>query len=213
MKNLILNLFFIALTINLVNAQSGWSKRDVVHQKNDINIGLGLNIVADSGLGFEELFNASDNWNFGNPFALSVEYYFNNKISIATVFSLNKYKEGKNIDSGIILKDNEATYFASDVIAKYSFRELLKLNRLEPYVFLGLGYTNIGEHKVIYEETQIELSKPAVSTMTTNIGLGLNYWFSERFAFYVNAQGKFGLSSEATNQIQYSFGGTYTLNN
>ena len=207
MKTLSTTILFCLLGINLVSAQS-WSDRSSVQYDNDWIIGLGINAVYDSGSGAGDIFNVSDNWNFGIPFYLTVENHINNKFSIGAALTLNKIKEGKIIDGETILEGgNEAGYAAFDMALKYSFRELLDLKSLEPYAFGGLGVTYIGDYQT---EENPEIRK-GNSRMTLNTGLGCNYWLSKDWGINLNLTGKFGIGSDVTNQIQTNIGLLYRI--
>lgn len=205
MKKLSATILFSILCIQFLSAQQ-WDERTNSHDSNDWSIGIGVNGVNDSGESFKEIFNVSDYWNFGTPIYVNAEYYINNKFSIGATVSFNKYKEGKVVDHDIILKDHEASYIAFDLAGKFSFRELLKSKAIEPFVFIGAGYTNIGDH-----ESVIEGVIPAEGRMTLNAGLGCNYWFSPNWGLGVNALGKYGLGEGVTNQSQVSLGILYAI--
>ncbi len=198
--SILLSLFFI----QLLSAQE-WNDRPISHFKNDWSIGFGFNAVNDAGSGFSEFFNVSDDWNFGNPIYVSAEYFLNNKFSVGATLSFNKYKEGKKIDSGIVLKGHEASYVAFDLAGKYSFRELLKSNAFEPYVLVGTGYTYIGDFI-----TDRRVS-PARGRGTFNTGIGCNYWFSPNWGLNAGLTGKIGIGGYVTNQFQSSIGVVYSI--
>jgi outer membrane protein W len=202
MKHQIITILIAILCVNLANSQS--TSRYYDHD-NNWGFGIGLNIVDDSGTGFSELFNISDNWNFGTPAVLSATYYLNNKFSLSSSFSFNKYKEGKVIDGGSVLSGSEARYFAVDFSVNYSFRDLFNTNAFAPYVFVGAGYTKISEYETNISSGII----PDQGRMTANIGLGVNYWLSENWGLNMNVADKFGLADDATNQFQYGFGINY----
>lgn len=212
MKTQIITILIAVLCINFANAQSNglanakFDSRDYNHA-NSWSFGLGVNVVHDNGSGAKDLFNISDNWNFGNPFVLDMAYYVNNKFSLSSSFSFNKYNADKIIDGGKVISDFEASYFAIDFAGKYSFRELIKTNAFDPYVFLGAGYTKIGDYKTDISDGIIS----AEGRMTANTGFGVNYWLSKNWGLNANVTGKFGLGDTVTNQIQYGFGFNYLI--
>ncbi len=208
MKKLTYTLLFCLLGAHLVSAQE-WNHRHSRQYDNDWSLGFGINGVSDSGLGISELFNDIDYWNFGNPIYINAENYINNQFSVGFNLSFNKYKSKKRIDLQWILENNEASYVAFDFAIKYSFRDLLNSKKFEPYVFIGAGYTHIGEYKV-YNTDQAILAK---GRMTFNTGLGANYWFNSDWGINLNIAGKFGIGSTVTNQLQPSIGVLYHLNN
>tara|TARA_R110000787_G_scaffold59922_4_gene135828 strand:- start:2687 stop:3325 length:639 start_codon:yes stop_codon:yes gene_type:complete len=211
MKKVATTILLSLLCIHFLSAQA-WSDRTSSQYDKDWSIGFGINGVNDSGTGVEDLFNVSDNWNFGIPFYVSAENYINNQFSVGATLSFNYIREGKVIDGETILKGgNEAGYAALDIAVKYSFRDLLKLKSFEPYISAGLGVTYIGDYQT-EENNQITLAK---SRMTINSGLGCNYWFSSTWGINLNLAGKFGLGSKdstVSNQLQSNIGVLYHLN-
>lgn len=207
MKKVATSILLSLLFINLLSAQD-WSDRSNSQHENEWSIGFGVNAVYDSGTSAEDIFNVSDNWNFGTPFYISAENYINNQFSIGATLSFNFIKEGKVLDGETILKGgNEAGYVAFDLAVKYSFRDLLKLKTFEPYVFVGLGFTHIGDYQT-EENNQLIKGK---GRMTLNTGLGANYWFSSTWGINLNLAGKFGVGSNVTNQIQSNIGLLYWI--
>ncbi len=206
MRKLTTTILFSLVCIHFLSAQE-WSERANDHYENDWSFGVGMNAVDDSGFMTKELFNIKENWNLGIPIYISAEYYRNNKFSFAANLSFNKYNEGKTVDHATVLKDHEASYIAFDLAAKYSFRDLLKTHAFDPYVFLGPGFTNIGEHKT----DATNLLVPSKGRMTFNVGVGFNYWLSKNWGLNMNALGKYALVSDATNHKQYSLGVLYFI--
>ena len=197
MKKFTTSLLFSLLCFQLLSAQN-WDDR--THNQSDWVLGIGINGVYDAKS--NDFFSINEKWNLGNPIYVSAEYFLNNKFSVASILSFNKYKEGKIIDKQTILKNHEASYVAFDLAGKYSFRDLLNSNAFEPYVLLGAGYTHIAEYKTEGNDQII----PAKGRMTLNAGIGLNYWLSEDWGLNINGIGKFGLRNGVTNQLQASLG-------
>lgn len=204
MKKCITSLLLIILSISFATAQSEWSRHHIkAHFKKDMSIGMGFNIVDDSGTRFGALLSIKENWNFGRiPLAVNFEYYVSSSFSLLTKLSINKYKKGKDINDGIVLKDNEANFFAADFVGKYSFLEILNVDRLEPYLSLGIGYTRIGAYKIEGSPSE----RAALEKVDLNAGFGISYWLSNRWAINVDLMGKWG---GAEDYKQYSFGMIY----
>jgi hypothetical protein len=200
MKKLTTSILFCLISIHLLSAQK-WNSRQYYHDDNTLSFGVGLNVIYDAG-GVKGLSNINEALNFGNPIYLSAEYYRNNKFSFISTVSFNKYKDGKIIDGVTILKNHEASYIAIDLAGKHSFRELLDSHAFEPYMFLGVGFTHIGDYKS-KENDQIIKAK---GKMTFNTGFGINYWLSMYWAININAVGKFDLGGGVSNQAQSSLG-------
>jgi len=169
----------------------------------------------------------------GQPLALNAEYYLNNKFSFNAMFTMNKFKEGKNIDDlAHIIKGHEANYFAFDLATKLYLRDWLKTYKFDPYVFAGFGYTSIGAYKAkpidyITPRDYVELDEdgnfvvPSIGRLTVNAGLGFNVWFSQTWGLNFNLAGKWGMGNGdydagsplgTSNQTQTSLGVIYFLN-
>lgn len=204
MKNEITTILITILFVNLVNSQS--NSIDVSHE-NVWSFGIGVNGVDDSGRDFREVFNISGAWNFETPLLLNAEYYLDNKFSISSALSFNKYKADKLVDGAILESGLDPSYFAIDFSGKYSFRDLLNTNAFEPYCFLGAGYTKIGEYRTNISNGIIQ----AKGRMTANLGFGANYWMSENWGLNTSFASKFGLGGGVTNQFQFGFGLKYLI--
>lgn len=192
---------FIALFFNTVTAQ--W-------EKGEWFAGFGLNIVEDGGAG-----PVSHSTHFSNPFVFSTAYALSNQFTLDGSLSFNKYKAGKQVDNRIIHEDSEAPYLAFDVAVKFNFRELLNYYVVEPYVFAGPGYTNIGSYSASSSIDE-SIDVPSIGRLTLNAGIGLNAWFSDYWGINANLAGKIGINSGdyplyITNQFQFSFGVIYNF--
>jgi len=221
----------ICLTISTVTSQedTNWDKR-VQTGPNFVknwSFGAGINIVDDSG---KEGKYIGDDWNISSPFALSAEYHLNNAFGFSALFTMNKFEEGKKIDSNFIVEGFEADYFAADLAVKFYLRNWFRTPVLDPYIFVGGGYTVIGEYRVssgnngFNSETDDldengNLMVPEIGRFTFNTGFGMNVWISDHWGVMGAATGKFGLesgdykrgSNSISNQIQYTMGILYLL--
>lgn len=222
-------LTFICFSIGNMFAQddTNWDKRVQTGPSfvKNWSFGLGVNFVDDSGRGLY----IGDQWNFSIPLTLSAEYYLNNKFSFNALFSINEYKEGKTIDGNFIVKDFEASYFAADLAFKFYLREWFRTPVLDPYIFIGGGYTSIGEYRVSpgYNGFSLDseldenenLIVPEIGRFTFNTGFGMNIWISNNWGLTGAATGKWGFASgdyergtnSVSNQIQYTMGILYLL--
>ncbi len=192
------------------------------------SIGVGINVIDDSG---QEGRYIGKNWNYSLPFTLSAEYYINTKFSVNALFSMNSFEEDKKIDGNFIVKDFEASYFAADLAFKFYLREWFRTPVLDPYIFVGGGYTIIGDYRVsagidkeFNPETQDldengNLIVPEIGRITFNTGLGMNIWISNNWGLTGAITGKWGFESgdyekgpnSISNQIQYTTGVLYLL--
>jgi len=221
---------FACLTIGTAYSQKDkkWDDRNQTGPNFNKNwsLGLGVNIVDDSGVNFY----IGDDWNFSLPFTLSGEYYLNSKFSFNALLSMNKYTEGKRIDANFVVKDYEATYFAADLAAKFYLRDWFDTPVLDPYIFVGGGYTSIGEYRVSPgsgrppynpENEDVDengnLMVPQIGRFTFNTGLGMNIWINNHWGVTGAATGKWGFASgdydrgsnSVSNQIQFTMGLIY----
>ena len=185
-----------------------WNDRNDANYNNNWSFGFGFNTVNMSS-NSKDLFD-SDNRAFSkNPFYLSAEYYLNNQFSMEGTLSFNTFSEGTKIVGKTILKDSEANYIAADLALKYSFGDLLKLNALEPYVFVGAGNSHVGTYKT--EETPaVQVNQKNIFTF--NAGIGMNYWFSSTWALNLKGTAKWASASGNANHLQASIGAVYSLN-
>ena len=228
-KKIVLIIAVLGFFISNIHAQSNssWRSGKQVNDVYDHNFGfsIGVNIVEDGNQIFGGFLNPSEYWNFSRPIYLNAEYFLNNKFSFNAMFSLNQYKAGKQIDLLYILEGQEASYFAFDLGAKLYFRDWFNSYKFDPYVLAGFGYTTIGAYQGIpvdeFAPDQSVVVVPSIGRMTLNAGLGFNVWFSQNWGMNLNMIGKWGLATgdhekvpnDVTNQLQYTMGVVYLLNN
>ena len=207
-------LLFLSFWAVSMNAQKVGAQVNENYEKN-WSFGAGFNVVDDSGQVIGGIANPSKYWNFSSPFYLSAEYYLNNEFSFMAMMSINGYKAGKQIDNAIVIEGEEASYFAFDVNAKYSFRDIMRTYKFDPYLMLGFGVQNISDYKTLFEEYGESTIRdiPAASAFTINFGFGFNYWFSQTWGMNMNFAGKWNTGTNFdTNLKQYSIGAVYFLN-
>ncbi|MDT0554189.1 OmpA family protein [Urechidicola vernalis] len=193
----------IALLALLVVA--GFSNVNAQDEDNPWVIGFGINAVdfysvnnADlknmniptegpaGGSWYDQFFNAEDNYNVIPSLSrLSVAKHLNGNFSLEFAGSLNKIsKIGK-------YEVDDLSYYGVDAGIKYSFAELLGLEKLEPYGTVGGGYTWMDSN----------------GAGTLNGGAGLNYWFNDHLG--LNAQANYKHAFDDANVAQHwqhSFG-------
>ncbi|MDN3641802.1 hypothetical protein QWY87_03765 [Lutimonas halocynthiae] len=206
-------LLFLSFWAVGVNAQKVGAQFNENYEKN-WSFGAGFNVVDDSGEVIGGISNPSENWNFSMPFYLSAEYYLNNEFSFIAMISTNKYQEGKVYNKAYIV-DGDASYFSADLNAKFSFRDIMRSYKFDPYVFLGFGYNSIGEFKAVKKDFPYDIyESPAIGRLTINTGLGFNYWFSQTWGMNLNLAAKLGANGneEHNNHKQFSLGAVYFLN-
>ncbi len=217
---------FICFTFGIANAQdvTDWD-REVLTGPNLVknwSFGAGVNIVDDYATGYG--FYIGDNWNFSSPFALSAEYHLSNAFGFSALFTTNEYKEGKIIDGRAIVEGYEATYFAADIAAKFYLRNWFRTPVLDPYIFVGGGYTTIGEYRASSVDNDFNpesdeldedgnLMVEEIGRFTVNTGFGMNVWISNHWGLMGAITGKWSVEDEKyiSNQIQYTMGVLYLL--
>ena len=102
----------------------------------------GPNIYHEGG--FSDFFNVEDHWNIQFPY-LTVGRYLSKDVSFGLTGTYNRIKKWGNERLG-----SDLMYLSFDGAFNYSFANLLKLNRLDPNVGVGFGYTWIEEGPVSY---------------------------------------------------------------
>lgn len=221
---------FICLTFGIANAQdvTDWDN-EVVTGPNLVknwSFGAGINILDDSGNGVY----IGDNWNISTPLAVSAEYHLNNTFGFMASYTMNKLEEGNKSDGNIIVKGYEADYSAIDASIKFYFRNWINTPVIDPYIFVGGGYTTIGEYRAssgnfdFNPETDDldengNLMVPEIGRFTFNTGFGMNIWVSDHWGIMGAATGKWGFANgdyergpnKISNQIQYTMGVLYLL--
>ncbi|MCK5814864.1 MAG: hypothetical protein KAH07_02860 [Flavobacteriaceae bacterium] len=211
MKKIILSLTLIVLSVNFAAAQR-WNQIDHGHYEGDMLLGLGLNIVDDSGNGSKTTLSG-EHYNFGGlPLTFSFEYYVTDDISVFSKMSINIYKEGKTIN-GVVLEGDSTGFFATDFNGRYSFARVLDLNKFDPYLALGFGFINIGAYTVESPAEIVEplVEIPSISSMNLNTIIGFNYWVSKGWAINLDAAAKMGISNPKINCFQYGLGTLYAF--
>ena len=156
-------------------------------------LGLGYNIVDDSGDVFNGLFDVNTQWNaLAYPSRVSVGRYFKSGIGLEAIGSYNKYKVGKIIDGRV--NSDETDYLALDARVSYDLNKIIgETAWFDPYVGVGLGYTDAN----------------ATPRSTYNAVIGFRTWISDRWGLDFSSSGKWRTGNKGTNHIQHSAGVVY----
>ncbi len=157
-------------------------------------VGLGYNIVNDSGDVFDGFFEVDDQWNaLPYPSRVSIGRYFKSGIGLEAIGTYNKYKVGKIIDG--FVNTEETNYYGIDTRLSYDLNKLIgETAWFDPYVGAGLGYTDANN----------------ISRGTYNAVVGFRTWFSDHWALDLNTSGKWAMGdSGASNHIQHAAGVVY----
>ena len=165
MKNFSKLLLALLITISYTNIQSQ-------DNNNPWQFTFGINAV---DLNADEFFNVDDNWNVSSGLSMfTLSKYLGDNMSLGLGGSVNKIS--KFADGAEFI--NDATYFASDLMLKYSLSEALNCEKMEPFVGVGIG------------KTWMDSS----SWMTSNASLGMNYWFSDVWGLTAQIDYKLNMS-------------------
>ena len=165
MKNFSKLLLALLITISYTNIQSQ-------DNNNPWQFTFGINAV---DLNADEFFAVDENWNVSSGLSMfTLSKYLGDNMSLGLGGSVNKIS--KFADGAEFI--NDATYFASDLMLKYSLSEALNCEKMEPFVGVGLG------------KTWMDSS----SWMTSNASLGMNYWFSNVWGLTAQIDYKLNMS-------------------
>ncbi len=185
MKTLYLTLIIISLPL-LTKAQSN------CFCDSEIYLNLGLNIVDSSGERNPlNIFDGSKTA-FKTPLEFGVSYNISNKFGAYANLSSNGFSKNEQLDQ--VLIDENLSYFATDIGVRY-FAYTYKINKRKKIILhadAGLGLFTIGN----------------TTNMTTNVGLGGQYWLNRDMGIYANSLAKFASGHEYiySNHFQHSFG-------
>ena len=205
MKHLskLLLLSMVVLGIGSANAQD---------ENNPWAIGIGTNAVdfyptgngapLSSGM-FDEYFNTGDHWNIlPSVSQLTVGRYIGAGLVAEIDGSINQ------IDQFGDRSVNDLSYYSVDGSINYSLRAMLNNGWFDPVIGVGGGYTWVGDQ----DSDDIE----NFDAPTLNGSLGINFWFTDNLALFVESKYKHAFEPEMGQHFQHSagikfmFGGTDT---
>jgi len=165
MKNLSKLLIAVLITFSYTNTYSQ-------DENNPWQFSFGINAV---DLSADEFFAIDENWNVSSGLSMfTLSKYLGDNMSLGLSGSVNSISKFTDGDEFI----NDATNFAGDLMLKYSLSEVLSLEKMEPFVGIGIG------------KTWMDSS----SWMTSNASLGLNYWFSDVWGLTAQVDYKLNMS-------------------
>ncbi len=194
MKTSKLSLIVLAcFTMQLVSSQEmELTSNDSIVQSSWM-IGLGYNIVDDSGDVFDELFSIDEQWNvLPYPSRISIGKYFKNGLGIEAIGTYNTYKVGKTIDG--VINTEEKDYLGIDARLTYDLNKLIgQTGWFDPYVGVGAGYTDAND----------------LTRGTYNAIVGFRTWFSDRIGLDFSSSGKWSMDNVASNHLQHAAGVVY----
>lgn len=135
---------------------------------------------------FDEYFNAHDHWNILPSISrLTVSRYLGNDLIFTAGGSINKIK--KIGDSRV----NELSYYGLDGEVKYSFKNALNSNWLDPNLGVGGGYTWVDD----------------IGFGTANVIAGIKIWVTDNVGFNLQSTYKHAFEeSYGISHFQHSAG-------
>ncbi|MDC1179621.1 hypothetical protein OAT55_00005 [Flavobacteriaceae bacterium] len=165
MKNLSKLLIAALITFSCTNTYSQ-------DENNPWQFSFGINAV---DLNADEFFAIDESWNVSSGLSMfTLSKYLGDNFSLGLSGSVNSISKFTDGDEFI----NDATNFAGDLMLKYSLSEVLSLEKMEPFVGIGIG------------KTWMDSS----SWMTSNASLGMNYWFSDVWGLTAQVDYKLNMS-------------------
>ncbi|WP_159023509.1 OmpA family protein [Formosa sp. L2A11] len=156
-------------------------------------VGVGFNIVDDSGTAFQEVLDVSEAWNaVPYPSRISIGRYFKSGLGLEGIFAYNKYKKGKEVDNYELTEDED--YFSADSRLSYDLNKIVgETGWFDPYVGVGLGFTRAHNN----------------SRGTYNGVVGFRTWITDRLGLDFNSSGKWAMNQNFKNHIQHAVGVVY----
>ena len=158
-------------------------------------LGVGINIVDDSGDAWNNFTTVKDQWNMVPfPSRISAGRYWRSGLGVELIGTYNRYKEGNLIDGVTITED--IPYWAVDTRLSYDLNKIVgHTGFFDPYLGAGLGYTDANN----------------LGRSTYNAVVGFRLWVSQNWGVDLNSSGKWSFGDEATNHIQHAAGVVYRM--
>jgi outer membrane protein W len=186
MKNLSKLLLALLITFSYTNTYSQ-------NEHTPWQFSFGINGV---DLNADKFFAVDESWNVSSGLSMfTVSKYLGDNFSLGlsgSVNSISKFADGAEFI-------NDVKYFAGDLMLKYSLGEDLNMQKMEPFVGIGLGKT--------WMDSQL--------WMTSNASLGMNYWLSDIWGLTAQIDYKINMSENGRGNtvmldngetIRYSLG-------
>ncbi|WP_044637161.1 OmpA family protein [Siansivirga zeaxanthinifaciens] len=156
---------------------------------------------------FDEFFNWTDHWNIGIP-TVKVSKYLGSNFSISARGSYNKLSKWGETATQSSAFVNKLEYYGLDGMINYSFANLEKSPKLEPFIGIGGGYTWIKEGTYNSNGTG---GNNFVGAGTLNGSLGLKFWAAKNVGFSLETTYKHSFEEFLTKHWQHSFGVVFKL--
>src|SRR5690625_1738592 len=135
---------------------------------------------------FDEYFNANDHWNIlPSVSRLAISRYLGSGFVFTAAGSINR------IDKYGDQKVNNLSYYGADGEIKYSFKEAIGTNWLDPSLGLGGGYTWVDD----------------IGFGTANVLAGIKFWFNSYLALNLQSTYKHSFEDDyGISHFQHSAG-------
>lgn len=198
MKNITQLLIFVILF-----PLGGFAQNDT----NPWQVTVGVNAVdvypvgeaVPQGERFDEFFNVSEHWSIlPSLSSLSINKYIGNNLSVGFTASVNRIEKWGDV------RVDDLMYYGIDASIRYSFANLIKSKRLQPFFGIGGGHTWIEEGA--YNNNNAGKSDALIGAFTANGTLGLGYWFSEKIGLTYSTTYKHSFELDLTKHFQHNLG-------
>lgn len=189
------------LLLSLIISTSA-SGQDIKTQKPyKFMFGLAWNAIDDDGKPFRDLLRFRPRWNMiPFPTTLSMDYYHKDGMSFEGIMNFNRYRYSNLVNGEL---NRSGLLFNIDANFKYSFSVLMEQPYVDPFVFIGLGYTRRPD--------------PEFNNMfSPNFGIGFNFMLNEDIGIQLRTAGKFAVHpvifKHNSNYLHHHFGIIYKMN-
>lgn len=178
---------YIVVILLLGNVEQTFSQ-----DENPWVVGVGFNIVDNSGTRFKQLLNVTDNWNFSRLLKLTAEKRFAYDYGAEVSLTLNKFDTNKTINSEINI--TEVNYVSIDIM----FKNYISNYFINPQRSTYTGYIVGGLGNNFFD---------GVLNKTINVGLGFNIRLKYDLRINLQTLGKFSIDNNSrgnSNHLQHS---------
>lgn len=177
----------IIISIILMITSFGYSQNFKKVKPYNWMLGVYWNNVIDDGQGSKYLFDVDKSWNLPFfPSSVNIDIYLKKGMSFDLLASYNKYKLGTIIDKRT---DVEGQFFSFDANFKYGFSYLMTQQWFDPFVFIGIGYTDR------------EATRPH-NMIGGVFGGGVNLMFNQNVGIQLRGSTKLPIASKGSAYIQ-----------
>lgn len=178
---------FSAMSVSAQDSDNPWA------------VGFGVNAVdvripTEFGDYAKDYIGTSD-WNILPSISrVTVDRYLNDGFTLQLAGSLNKIETFRSEN------DTDELYWAIDANVKYDLNNLIgNTGWWDPYVFVGGGYTSMGDAPKI-------IGKEGGGEGTLNVGAGFNVWFNDNLGMNFQTGGKKEFADKIQDHFQHSIG-------